>query len=1048
VAADEGAGDRRLSAPSEPEDPRYWAFLSYSHRDKAWGDWLHKALETYKVPSRLVGQETAGDPVPVRAYPVFRDREELPSSADLGAEIDRALRAARTLIVLCSPNSARSQWVEQEIRRFKALGREHRVFCLIVDGEPGASEIPGREDEECFPAAVRYRVDEAGELTDERTEPIAADAREGKDGKQDALLKLLAGVLQVRFDELKQRDQARRIRQLRMVAGVSLALAAVFVVLSVGFYRARNEAVAARNAEQVAREEAESARDAEAEARLEAQARLRDVYRQRGLEAYLGGEDAASLFYLEQARGLAGGADHAGYFRAAAWERVRRLVRDFSGNEERVAHLAFATDGARLLAQGVSGAARGWNLETGARALTTPGWTDASGFEATTLAGAAGRVVERHRVARADDPDYVDRALRVLDADGVPQGKGVAWSREWSDSGKVAVSAGGERLLTILEGLSGDDPVYRLWDPATGAGVPLPEVEGLASNFRWDFSPDGSYLVQRGYTGGGPFPVVVRDGGDGRVLARFEYTGRPDVLAMAEDVVAIGTTGGRVETRELPGGALRWEDEAVHRATLAGVALSADGATLLSGDILGEVVLWDVATGKPRRRLTRPGEDGVVTALTLSADGTLAAYAQGKALLAFDAEVGELLSREAWHEADITALAIDPLRRRVATATERGAVRVWELESGSPARIIAGPRPPDGVAPAPLVRDRAGKLGAMCGFGWVRLYRLDDAGAAVEELAFHKLGDSSGCLAAAPDAGPAALVVSGGSGHLVAFGADGAPFEVTPGAAFQVPSFSASPWDLGLSADGTGGGLLSADGSLVTFGLAAGQVTDLRLRAGVLPDSTPPGRILGVDGDIVLLAQGGQLLVHRVAAGATDPHPRGPLVGGTLITVGDEQRVATLDPTGTLEVCTLTGELRAQRPLPRPPPPVVNLRGPEVRVNERLLALPGAGLVAAVLDECVYLVGADDGTLRWRSPPLAPIGIVELAGAEEEGRVLRVAVLPYEGARPSKILRLRLPDPTAMDSEQVAAKLRDVLGMRLEGGRLVRRHPPAGAKRD
>ena len=27
---------------------KYWAFLSYSHADRQWGDWLHKALETYR----------------------------------------------------------------------------------------------------------------------------------------------------------------------------------------------------------------------------------------------------------------------------------------------------------------------------------------------------------------------------------------------------------------------------------------------------------------------------------------------------------------------------------------------------------------------------------------------------------------------------------------------------------------------------------------------------------------------------------------------------------------------------------------------------------------------------------------------------------------------------------------------------------------------------------------------------------------------------------------------------------------------------------------
>jgi hypothetical protein len=43
---------------------RYYAFISYSHQDKTWADWLHKALETYVVPKRLVGQTTgaAGPP--------------------------------------------------------------------------------------------------------------------------------------------------------------------------------------------------------------------------------------------------------------------------------------------------------------------------------------------------------------------------------------------------------------------------------------------------------------------------------------------------------------------------------------------------------------------------------------------------------------------------------------------------------------------------------------------------------------------------------------------------------------------------------------------------------------------------------------------------------------------------------------------------------------------------------------------------------------------------------------------------------------------------
>ena len=49
--------------------PRYWAFLSYSHSDRAWANWLHHALETYPVPARLIGHPTAAGPAPVGCDP-------------------------------------------------------------------------------------------------------------------------------------------------------------------------------------------------------------------------------------------------------------------------------------------------------------------------------------------------------------------------------------------------------------------------------------------------------------------------------------------------------------------------------------------------------------------------------------------------------------------------------------------------------------------------------------------------------------------------------------------------------------------------------------------------------------------------------------------------------------------------------------------------------------------------------------------------------------------------------------------------------------------
>lgn len=221
---------------------KYWAFISYSHRDLGWANWLHRALERYRVPSRLVGQASRDGAVPKRLYPIFRDRDELPSSPDLDSEIHRALRASRYLIVICSPRSAASKWVNEEVRYFKSLGREDRVVCLIVDGEPNASVDSLRVAEECFPPALRFRIAPDGTLSDHPAQPVAADVRKSADGRSGARLKLIAGLIHVGLDELRQREMRRRIWLLAAAASLSLLFAISTSILAVSAYRARNEA--------------------------------------------------------------------------------------------------------------------------------------------------------------------------------------------------------------------------------------------------------------------------------------------------------------------------------------------------------------------------------------------------------------------------------------------------------------------------------------------------------------------------------------------------------------------------------------------------------------------------------------------------------------------------------------------------------------------------------------------------------------------------------------------------------------------------------------
>ena len=199
------------------DEYKYKAFISYSHADEKWAAWLHKALESYRPPKHLVGTHTSMGEVPERVAPVFRDREELASSTDLGADLTAALAASACQIVICSMSSAKSHWVNEEILAFKRLGRSDRIFSLIVEGEPYASGSPESEQFECFPLALRFKLHDNGELSDVPAEPIAADARPGKDGKNNARIKLLAGLLGVGFDDLRQRDLQRRHRRLAII---------------------------------------------------------------------------------------------------------------------------------------------------------------------------------------------------------------------------------------------------------------------------------------------------------------------------------------------------------------------------------------------------------------------------------------------------------------------------------------------------------------------------------------------------------------------------------------------------------------------------------------------------------------------------------------------------------------------------------------------------------------------------------------------------------------------------------------------------------------
>ena len=231
-----------MSGTGDQHEERFSAFISYSHSDEEVAKWLHRAIESYTFPKAVVGTDTPYGPVPRKLPHVFRDRDELAASGDLGEDLRNALLASRFQIVICSPTAARSFWVNEEIRLYKQAHGEGRTLALIVSGEPYSGD-----DEECFPPALRFKIDADGKVSDVPAEPIAADIREGKDGRRLAKLKVLAGISGVSLDSLVRRDLARRQR--RMVAYMAASTAVAVVTLGLAIYanEQRRIAVEERN---------------------------------------------------------------------------------------------------------------------------------------------------------------------------------------------------------------------------------------------------------------------------------------------------------------------------------------------------------------------------------------------------------------------------------------------------------------------------------------------------------------------------------------------------------------------------------------------------------------------------------------------------------------------------------------------------------------------------------------------------------------------------------------------------------------------------------
>lgn len=200
-----------------PEQKHYYAFVSHSSRDAKIALWLRDKLVNYNIPASIRKENQ----MPKRLRPVFIYQTDL-AGANLQDALQRELEDSQWLIVICSPDGAKSQYVNGEVEHFINTGRANRIIPFIVGGTPHAKN----PEDECFPPALLKLAEDGIELRGVNL----AECQKQLGSKMGAVVNVVATMLGVRFDSMWNVYQRKQRKQLFFAA----AIAALFCL--VGFF--------------------------------------------------------------------------------------------------------------------------------------------------------------------------------------------------------------------------------------------------------------------------------------------------------------------------------------------------------------------------------------------------------------------------------------------------------------------------------------------------------------------------------------------------------------------------------------------------------------------------------------------------------------------------------------------------------------------------------------------------------------------------------------------------------------------------------------------